>query len=208
MSVERLRPNFERFSGHPDGVKRWADHGQRMREQRPAPWCARGLLRQPCRLVGVEALERRVPGRARGLHGARGRARRSRTSTAAVPPSPSRKTPSMNARRSPPRACRSSSETQVWRSIRRRGTTAAAGFPSHPSRNNLLRRPLSFRGVPADAPSITSASPVRPHRATGSRPDAAGGGVSGVARDEQGAVVPGVSVSATSPTVPGVYTAR
>jgi len=29
--IERLRPNFERILAHPDGVKRWADHGQRMR---------------------------------------------------------------------------------------------------------------------------------------------------------------------------------
>jgi hypothetical protein len=32
MLVERLRPNFERILAHPDGVKRWADHGQRMRD--------------------------------------------------------------------------------------------------------------------------------------------------------------------------------
>lgn len=36
---------------------------------------------------------------------------------------------------------------------------------------------------------------------------AAGGSVHGVARDQQGAVVPGVAVSATSPTVPGAYRA-
>ena len=30
--VERLRHNFTRILGHPDGVKRWADHGQRMRD--------------------------------------------------------------------------------------------------------------------------------------------------------------------------------
>ena len=27
-----LRPNFERILAHPDGGKRWADHGQRMRD--------------------------------------------------------------------------------------------------------------------------------------------------------------------------------
>lgn len=32
LLVERLRPNFERILGHPDGAKRWADHGQRMRD--------------------------------------------------------------------------------------------------------------------------------------------------------------------------------
>ncbi len=30
--IERLRPNFERILAHPDGVRRWADHGQRMRD--------------------------------------------------------------------------------------------------------------------------------------------------------------------------------
>lgn len=29
--LDPLRPNFERILGHPDGAKRWADHGQRMR---------------------------------------------------------------------------------------------------------------------------------------------------------------------------------
>ena len=29
--LDPLRPNFERILAHPDGVKRWADHGQRMR---------------------------------------------------------------------------------------------------------------------------------------------------------------------------------
>jgi hypothetical protein len=27
-----LRPNFDRILAHPDGGKRWADHGQRMRD--------------------------------------------------------------------------------------------------------------------------------------------------------------------------------
>jgi hypothetical protein len=27
-----VRPNFERILGHPDGAKRWADHGNRMRD--------------------------------------------------------------------------------------------------------------------------------------------------------------------------------
>ena len=30
--VDWLRPNFERILGHPEGGKRWADHGQRMRD--------------------------------------------------------------------------------------------------------------------------------------------------------------------------------
>lgn len=30
--VERLRHNFERILAHADGVRRWADHGQRMRD--------------------------------------------------------------------------------------------------------------------------------------------------------------------------------
>jgi hypothetical protein len=30
--VEWLRPNFEQILAHPDGGRRWADHGQRMRD--------------------------------------------------------------------------------------------------------------------------------------------------------------------------------
>ena len=30
--VDWLRPNFERILGHPEGARRWADHGQRMRD--------------------------------------------------------------------------------------------------------------------------------------------------------------------------------
>lgn len=30
--IEELRPNFERILGHPDGPRRWADHGHRMRD--------------------------------------------------------------------------------------------------------------------------------------------------------------------------------
>jgi hypothetical protein len=30
--VEWLRPNFEQILGHPEGGRRWADHGQRMRD--------------------------------------------------------------------------------------------------------------------------------------------------------------------------------
>jgi hypothetical protein len=32
MLIERLRHNFDRILAHPEGVKRWADHGQRMRD--------------------------------------------------------------------------------------------------------------------------------------------------------------------------------
>ena len=32
MLIERLHHNFDRILAHPDGVKRWADHGQRMRD--------------------------------------------------------------------------------------------------------------------------------------------------------------------------------
>ena len=32
MVMDWVRPNFERILGHPDGPKRWADHGQRMRD--------------------------------------------------------------------------------------------------------------------------------------------------------------------------------
>jgi hypothetical protein len=30
--VEWLRPNFEKILAHPEGGRRWADHGQRMRD--------------------------------------------------------------------------------------------------------------------------------------------------------------------------------
>lgn len=30
--VDWLRPNFDRILAHPDGARRWADHGQRMRD--------------------------------------------------------------------------------------------------------------------------------------------------------------------------------
>jgi hypothetical protein len=32
LIVEWLRPNFERILAHPDGGRRWADHGHRMRD--------------------------------------------------------------------------------------------------------------------------------------------------------------------------------
>jgi hypothetical protein len=32
MLVDRLRPSFEQVLDHPDGALRWADHGQRMRD--------------------------------------------------------------------------------------------------------------------------------------------------------------------------------
>ena len=32
LLVSWLRPNFEQILGHPDGAKRWADHGHRMRD--------------------------------------------------------------------------------------------------------------------------------------------------------------------------------
>jgi hypothetical protein len=32
LLIERLRHNFDRILAHPEGVKRWADHGQRMRD--------------------------------------------------------------------------------------------------------------------------------------------------------------------------------
>jgi hypothetical protein len=32
LLTEWLRPNFERILAHPEGGKRWADHGQRMRD--------------------------------------------------------------------------------------------------------------------------------------------------------------------------------
>jgi len=32
MIVDWLRPNFEKILGHHEGARRWADHGQRMRD--------------------------------------------------------------------------------------------------------------------------------------------------------------------------------
>jgi hypothetical protein len=32
LLTEWLRPNFERILAHPEGGRRWADHGQRMRD--------------------------------------------------------------------------------------------------------------------------------------------------------------------------------
>lgn len=32
LVVDSLRPNFERILAHPEGGRRWADHGQRMRD--------------------------------------------------------------------------------------------------------------------------------------------------------------------------------
>ena len=56
--IERLRPNFERILGHPDGVKRWADHGQRMRDNGRHLGALADFYGDRERLVGTEALTR------------------------------------------------------------------------------------------------------------------------------------------------------
>ena len=56
--IERLRPNFERILGHPDGVKRWADHGQRMRDNGRHLGALADFYGDRERVVGIEALTR------------------------------------------------------------------------------------------------------------------------------------------------------
>jgi hypothetical protein len=56
--IERLRPNFERILAHPDGVKRWADHGQRMRDNGRHLGALADFYGDRERVVGVEALTR------------------------------------------------------------------------------------------------------------------------------------------------------
>jgi hypothetical protein len=58
MIVERLRPNFEQILGHPDGVKRWADHGQRMRNNGRYLGALADFYGSRAGKVSVEALER------------------------------------------------------------------------------------------------------------------------------------------------------
>jgi hypothetical protein len=58
MLIERLRPNFERILAHADGVKRWADHGQRMRDNGRHLGALADFYGDRDRFVGVEALTR------------------------------------------------------------------------------------------------------------------------------------------------------
>jgi hypothetical protein len=56
--IERLRPNFERILGHPDGPRRWADHGQRMRDNGRHLGALADFYGDRDRVVGIEALTR------------------------------------------------------------------------------------------------------------------------------------------------------
>jgi len=56
--IERLRPNFERILNHPDGARRWADHGQRMRNNGRHLGALADFYGDRDRVVGVEALTR------------------------------------------------------------------------------------------------------------------------------------------------------
>jgi hypothetical protein len=56
--MERVRPNFERILGHPDGPKRWADHGQRMRDNGRHVGALADFYGNRDRLVGPDALNR------------------------------------------------------------------------------------------------------------------------------------------------------
>ena len=56
--IERLRPNFERILAHPDGPRRWADHGQRMRDNGRHLGALADFYGDRDRMVGIEALNR------------------------------------------------------------------------------------------------------------------------------------------------------
>lgn len=56
--MERVRPNFERILGHPDGPRRWADHGHRMRDNGRYVGALADFYGSRDRMVGAEALSR------------------------------------------------------------------------------------------------------------------------------------------------------
>jgi len=56
--IEQLRPNFERILAHPDGARRWADHGQRMRDNGRHLGALADFYGARDRMVGIEALTR------------------------------------------------------------------------------------------------------------------------------------------------------
>lgn len=58
MLIERVRPNFERILGHPDGVRRWADHGQRMRDNGRYMGALADFYGSRAGTVGVDAMAR------------------------------------------------------------------------------------------------------------------------------------------------------
>jgi hypothetical protein len=56
--LDPLRPNFERILGHPDGLKRWADHGQRMRNNGRHLGALADFFGDRAGIVDAEALTR------------------------------------------------------------------------------------------------------------------------------------------------------
>jgi len=56
--LDPLRPNFERILAHPDGVKRWADHGQRMRNNGRHLGALADFFGDRAGIVGEDALMR------------------------------------------------------------------------------------------------------------------------------------------------------
>ena len=56
--MERVRPNFERILGHPDGPRRWSDHGQRMRDNGRYVGTMAEFYVNRDRMVSTEALNR------------------------------------------------------------------------------------------------------------------------------------------------------
>ena len=108
--MERVRPNFERILGHPDGPRRWADHGQRMRDNGRHVGALADFYGNRDRIVGAEALNRAFhPGR-RGAHGRRAGGTRPDTRTdlsAAIDPTwLSRATSAFLSRVLQPQSCR------------------------------------------------------------------------------------------------------
>jgi hypothetical protein len=53
-----LRPNFERILGHPDGAKRWADHGHRMRDNARYIGAFADFFGSSATTIGLEELKR------------------------------------------------------------------------------------------------------------------------------------------------------
>ena len=58
MLIEQLRHNFDRILANPDGVKRWADHGQRMRDNARHLGALADFYGNRAGVVGTEALTR------------------------------------------------------------------------------------------------------------------------------------------------------
>lgn len=56
--TERLRHNFDRILAHPDGARRWADHGQRMRDNARHLGALADFYGSRDGFVGVHAVER------------------------------------------------------------------------------------------------------------------------------------------------------